>query len=479
MKTKILEKLKNINFSKKAKIALILFIILGVSLAAPAGAVWQWVTEMFAGILSAIIFMLGWILILVVNTLISIASWDLFIHASAVSFGWTVVRDLCNMFFIVIMLAIAFGTILNLEQFNYKKLLPKLILMAILINFSKLICGLFIDVAQVVMLTFVNSFASFGAGAMLDNLGVKDTLQLSRNSEDVGFWTVLAAYLLGIIYILIAIVVCIAMLAMLGIRIVMIWIYVVLSPLAYLLSAFPPGQKFASQWWSEFSKNLIVGPVLAFFLWLSLVSLQADSMKTQINDKNEESKERTTSNQDYIGDVNTGNSTRTALQTDAVTKASSPGALIKFVIAIGMLIGGLQISSQIGGAAGKMAGSGMKSVNKLGQIGKNSLARVSGASYVSGVYKNYQSGRKSQREAKYKRDAETFTEAAGEVRRDINPLYHLGNRYAKKEKNIETEMNKKKVKMEAISENFNRKRDKLDFSTATDGYEYNKKETSL
>ena len=62
------------------------------------------------------------------------------------------------MFFVVVLLIIALATILNQEKYSYKTWLPKLILMAVLINFSKMICGLIIDVAQVVMMTFVNAF---------------------------------------------------------------------------------------------------------------------------------------------------------------------------------------------------------------------------------------------------------------------------------------------------------------------------------
>jgi hypothetical protein len=45
------------------------------------------------------------------------------------------------------------------------------------------------------------------------------------------------------------------MLGMLVMRIVMIWIYVVLSPLAYLLASFPGGQQYSSRWWKDFTSN--------------------------------------------------------------------------------------------------------------------------------------------------------------------------------------------------------------------------------
>lgn len=480
MKIKILHKLKNINFTKRSKIIFVVFIFLGLSLAAPVIADTGWATKVMAGLLSVIISMLGWILILIVNTLISIASWSLFIKSSAVSFGWTVVRDLCNMFFIVIMLAIAFGTILNIEQFNYKKLLPKLILMAILINFSKIICGLLIDVAQVVMLTFVNSFASFGAGSLLDNLGVEGILKLSRNSETVGFWTVLAAYLLGIIYILVAIVVCIAMIAMLGIRIVMIWIYVVLSPLAYLLSAFPPGQKFASQWWSEFGKNLIVGPVLAFFLWLSLVSLQADNMNTENAKRDNASKEQLAADLKNINLNDNNGEITDANELSAVTEASSPGALIKFVIAIGMLLGGLQISSQIGGIAGSMAGKGMQQINKaasaVGKAGTKKVGRLTGASYVSGVYKSYKSGNESRRQAKYKDHADLTSGVIGKVKRNANPIHWAAMAVGtdRKTRKVEATMDRNKDQIETAEGNFSTKQGQINLmDDVTRGYKYN------
>lgn len=50
----------------------------------------------------------------------------------------------------------------------------------------------------------------------------------------------------------------------------MFWILIVLSPLAFLSTAVPGGGKYWTQWWGEFTKYLIVGPVLAFFTWLSL-----------------------------------------------------------------------------------------------------------------------------------------------------------------------------------------------------------------
>ena len=236
----------------------------------------SWATTVVANLLSVIISGLGMILSLVVQVLISVAQYSDFINAPAIQNGWKIVRDVCNMFFVLILLVIAFATILKIERYNYKQWLPKLILMAVLINFSKTICGLLIDFTQVIMLTFVNSFKDVGGGNIISTLGLTDIMTLAKDSSGTTptFLDVTGGYMIGLIYLLISLVVIVTMLAMLVVRIVMIWIYVVLSPMAYLFSAFPDGKAYASQWWSEFTKNLIVGPVLAFFIWLSFASLQ-------------------------------------------------------------------------------------------------------------------------------------------------------------------------------------------------------------
>ena len=378
--------MKSISSQKSLVILTPILIGLGI-FAIGASARAGWATDIMSGLLSVFIWALGIILGLVLQGLIAIASYQHFIDSQAVVLGWVIVRDICNMFFVVVLMIIAFGTILHLEEYNYKKWLPKLILMAVLINFSKTICGLLIDVTQVAMLTFVNAFKDIGGGNATEMLGIKDIVTLSATDNNTGFLTVVGAYVLGIIYLLVSIVVIVTMMMMLVMRLVMIWIYVVLSPAAYLLAAFPGGQKYSSQWWDEFIKNLIVGPILAFFIWLSLAALgtgnDMNNIDTATADKNNQAYSNSIMNSAKSGELTTDSSF-------AGTEASKPSALIKFVIAIGMLVGGLMVSQQIGGAAGSIAGKGMSKIQSgaafAGKIaGKGALLPLkglqSGASY--------------------------------------------------------------------------------------------------
>jgi len=331
------------------------------------------------------------------------------------------------MFFILILLIIAFATILRVERYSFKKLLPKLILMAVLINFSKLICGIFIDFTQVIMLTFVNGFKDIGTGNLTNMLGIDKIMSMdSTNTESGGgavtAWSIVGAYMLALMYSVIALIVIVTMVAVLAMRMIMIWVYVVLSPLAYLLSAFPAGEKYASQWWEEFSKNLIVGPVLAFFIWLSFVSLggvETPSVVGKIaqNGKSLSEADRT----NITGDISAQASSTGP--SAGITEAGSPDHMIKFIISIAMLVGGLQISQQMGGQAGGMAGKGMAKMQKLGSGAMKSigtgLKRATGVERVQMAYKSYKDTKASERSSRAKDDALNASRVIGNAKQNL------------------------------------------------------------
>lgn len=346
-----------INFFKNRKIwtAIFALVFLGVFVCvnpAFAGIGIEDVLSPITILLHALISGLGFIVTALIWVLIMVAKVNNFINVPPVQQGWVIVRDLCNMFFILVLLIIAFATILRVESYNAKKLLPKLVIMAILINFSKTICGLIIDFSQVIMLAFVYSFEDISGTGFANMMGLPWVLEFQGNSSFSGVvadtFSIVSAYILGVVYVVIAIIVIGAVLGVLIVRVVMIWIYVVLSPLAYLASTFPQGQGFANKWWSEFLKYVTTGPVLAFFIWLAFTSMQGvaqgDDVATwlEIRDKGGNL-------------VDTSGSAPTSL-----TEAGKPDHLIQFAISIGMLLGGMMVAQSAGGAMGKAANIGAK-----------------------------------------------------------------------------------------------------------------------
>lgn len=347
-----------INFYiKNKKILNIILVIIfsvgffGVAKVAWAGAIDQAVTFVVGWIAILFVKLCGIILGMVIESIISITQYNEFITEPSIVEAWIIIRDICNMFFVLILLVIAFATILRVESYNVKKLLPKLLIMAVLINFSRIICGLMIDFSQVIMLTFVNAFAD-GGGNFIDALKVKEYVAAAKNSakwfdgkgEDLNLTNTVVAIILAVVLMLISTITMIALLVVFLMRVVMLWIYVVLSPLAFLLSAFPGGQKYASQFWGDFTKYLINGPVLAFFIWLALITAnQINPAKISFLDKDSQT----------ITDIMGGES------------------FMPYLISIGLLVGGLMISSQIGGIGANWGANTVKGLgSKAGGVAK-------------------------------------------------------------------------------------------------------------
>lgn len=288
----------------------------------------------FGTITQIIISIAGFFLTATIKMIIAISKYNDFISEPAIKYAWTIVRDFCNMFFILILLVISFATILRIESYNMKKWLPRLIIMAILINFSLMFCGILIDISQIFFLTFVGQFSN---GAEFFNLsGMKDILEVVKEGTSEGyndkFMESVALMGAQIIFLLVSAIVLLAILVVLLMRVVMFWIYSILSPLAFLLSSFPGGQKYASQYWGEFTKYLINGPVLAFFIWLALSI--------------------TNGNQGF-GKIELGKKMEGAsaiLDVSSVNLGIFVGQnLLAYLMGIGMLVGGLMVSAQVGG----------------------------------------------------------------------------------------------------------------------------------
>ncbi len=199
--------------------------------------------------------------------------------------GWNIIKELCNFILIIILLFIAFGTILRVESYNYKYLLVKLVVAALLINFSGVIAGIILDFSHIIMGS--NIFAekmtdigrilqenskvieSFQQNADLSDLrGVSEELaknNITRTISRVNVNLILASVLMFILGITI-----LSVALFLIIRTVSLWFLFTLSPLAFVLHILPHTRIASLKWWDAFLRNVFSGPLLFFFLYLTV-----------------------------------------------------------------------------------------------------------------------------------------------------------------------------------------------------------------
>ena len=204
-----------------------------------------------------------------------------FIDVPVVITGWQLVRDVCNIFFSVILVIIAMASVLKIESYAWKQTLGKFILMAILINFSRSIAGVFTDVATVIMATFAGAIGDSFAIGMLSAFNLTGSLSfVDLDTED--FTDAAAASDISQLFIglgaamgiaLVTAVLFFIITAVLVIRIVMLWFLIILSPIPYIARILPATSSYAGTWWGMFGKWVTMGPLIAFFLWLSLTIL--------------------------------------------------------------------------------------------------------------------------------------------------------------------------------------------------------------
>jgi len=189
---------------------------------------------------------------------------------AGVNAGWATTRDFANLFFALILLFIAVATVLNigpLDNYTAKRMLPSFIFVALFINFSKAIVGLFLDISQIIMIEFYNALGQNMATTIADASRIAE-LGATANTEVAViniFTTIIIAVLMFVLLWTIIILI---------IRIVTIWIVIITAPLAFISLLIPPLRSLWNQWTQKFQSSLVTGPVLMIMLYLSMTVLQ-------------------------------------------------------------------------------------------------------------------------------------------------------------------------------------------------------------
>ena len=247
---------------------------------------------------------------MIAGVIIAIQSWFLqvlfsinlgLVNSAPVRIGFPIVLALANLFFVGALIVIAIATIIRKAEYGAKKVLWKLVVMAILVNFGLVICGAILSVSDEMAKFFIESvspstsgpggetnfmgFAKAIAGAFNPGGAMISPDDLVRNpalsKESLGFVAKSANTIgnivkpiVGILAGLGAFVIIITTLATLALM--MLWRYVrlgmalILLPLAWAAWIFPVYHEHYAKWWKKFTQWAFFPPIVVFFIWLSL-----------------------------------------------------------------------------------------------------------------------------------------------------------------------------------------------------------------
>lgn len=184
--------------------------------------------------------------------------------------GWGIIKGLTNILIVLGLVAIALATILRIESYQMKKTLPSLLIVALLINFTPMLCGLVIDASNIVMNHFLKAgqFLTQSYGSAVASAGAEIFRDMGSPSSTLATSLLLVGSSLfsGIIFFLFAF--------LFLFRYIALWMLVILSPLALFCLIFPNTKKMWNQWLSQFIQWCFIGIPAAFTIYLANMMTQ-------------------------------------------------------------------------------------------------------------------------------------------------------------------------------------------------------------
>lgn len=196
--------------------------------------------------------------------------------------AWGDFRNFANIVFIILFIFVIFSQLtgVGIDNYGVKKILPKLIIGAILINLSYIICQLCIDVANIVgygIGGIFNGIATFDASkiyveggivphGLVSGIGILIALvaAFTVGAVLIGGPAVLIPVLMGLLSILIGILFCFILLA---VRKAFAVILVVVSPLAFACYMLPNTKSIFDKWFNGFKAVLLAFPICSAMIY--------------------------------------------------------------------------------------------------------------------------------------------------------------------------------------------------------------------
>ena len=213
--------------------------------------------------------------------------------------GWNFTTGIANLLFILIFIAIALSYIFKAETFGMKKALPRLIIIALFINFSLLFVEIFVDIGWIVQnsvrtaivgsggfayeamrpviislekilagfvaqvfIYFPLALIPFAPLARLLWWGTAVVNEFTTGAFSRSVLLIIFASATGFTFLVYSVIFLI--------RIVIIWLLAIAAPLAFMAFILPSTQKFFSQWFRLLIQWIFLGVVMFFLMGLGI-----------------------------------------------------------------------------------------------------------------------------------------------------------------------------------------------------------------
>ena len=189
--------------------------------------------------------------------------------------AWDIFRSIANIIIVLVLLAVIFSQItgVGIDNYGIKKILPRIIAIAILLNLSYIICELAVDVSNILGTGLERLFKGIAEGIK----GGTDTwsaivsgiLGVGAGAGSIAGVAVTTAVALEapvlvvlLVLLILVAVICVGIIwVSLSIRTMIIIVFSVISPVAFALYIVPNTQTLFKKWWKVFQSGLVIYPI--------------------------------------------------------------------------------------------------------------------------------------------------------------------------------------------------------------------------
>ncbi|MBH1980711.1 hypothetical protein I8H89_04305, partial [Candidatus Saccharibacteria bacterium] len=196
--------------------------------------------------------------------------------------AWQSFRNLANVMFIITFLLIIYSyvTSMGVNMYNIKKMLPRLIVAALLINISYYICGIAVDISNILGQTLISTIHALVPPQMPADIDgwqslVTMLVYLTPAAAVAGPAVVNMHFAaLAPIALMAAIALLVTVLVLL-LRQALIVLFIVISPLAFAAMVLPGTNNLFEKWRSNFTTLLLLYPAVSIVFGGAYLASQA------------------------------------------------------------------------------------------------------------------------------------------------------------------------------------------------------------
>lgn len=193
-----------------------------------------------------------------------------------INLTWRIFRDVANITFIFILLYAAIATILQISNFQTKQVVIRLVIVALLVNFSLFFTKAVVDVSNVVAIQFYNAMEIDNPQRPDDDRGIADALMnnlrlTSVYSHENGVMNpnnMLSITIIGSIFFLIAAFVFLAGAILFIIRFAVLILLMVVAPFAFVAMILPSTKQYWDMWKNALLKQAMFAPIYLSLTYL-------------------------------------------------------------------------------------------------------------------------------------------------------------------------------------------------------------------